>query len=663
VERAASRPVALPVSRWLFHPWLWLALLLASFTAWQLAHLGGFQWSLDEGLNLMRAWLVTKGFVLYREIWADQPPLFTAELAGVLHLAGNSVEAGRALTVLHASAGLLGVAWVVYELDRRWIGAMVAIALLALAPNFFWASRAVMPGLPALCLAVMSAGAMLAALRTGRRTWLAVAGVLLALSALEKLISVYLVLPLLTAVVLRPRPGGERRLRGLIGDVVVVGLAGVVPGLITLAVCDQRPLIEQVVGTYLRARDAYHLNLERNLQIIGAYLTIDNLGLTALAAFGALVLLRRHSVSDRIMLFWIILNLVAIATHTPLWPEHHLLPLLASLAILAGVAVNAVAGQIDQLRPRHVSRFAFHAVRPGDWVWLLSGLAALVVWLVALPRPIQVDARLLDAQSYDATGKLPGPRPYSDYWQVVEMLTRTTQPGDFVLTDSMMIAFRAGRLVPPWLSVLSRKRIETRELSDQDLIRAGLAYAPDAVLLWDDRLIDFPDFLAWLDRWYRPGPTFGQDRVFYLPIGLAAVEQPMRAVLGDQVELIGYRLERASIQPGETLTLTLFWRGLQPMTRSYTVFTHVLGPDGQIYGQKDSLPAAGLLPTTAWRPGVLIPDEYAIPMAPDAPPGNYELEIGMYELDTGRRLPAVDATGQRLADDRILLTRVTVRIR
>jgi hypothetical protein len=673
--------------------------VIAGVITWMLSHLGGFQWSLDEGLNLMRAWLMAQGFVLYRDIWADQPPLYTALLAGVLRLAGNSVEAGRALTVAHTTAGLLGVAWVVHELDRRWAGTLAAVGLLVLAPNFFWASRAVMPGLPALSLALLSAGATLAAVRTGRRAWLAAAGALLALSVLEKPISVYLVLPLLLAVVLRPRvgspcpvgeglgvrshsprpPGEGLGVRILLADLGAVFVAGAVPGLIALAVCDRGPLIDQVVGTYFQAREAYSLNLQRNLQIIGNYLTIDNLGLTALGTFGVLVLLRRRSAADLVMLLWVMLNLLAVATHSPLWPEHHLLPVLVSLAILAGVAVDAIIGQIGHdLKLLPIAGWRSGNQGIGDrgirslitefliTDFLIFGLVALVVWLVALPRPLQVDARLLVAQSYDATGELPQPRTYAEAWQAVEVLAQATRPGDFVLTDSMMIAFRAGRSVPPWLSVLSRKRIETQELSDEDLIRASLEYAPAAVLLWDDRLTDFPEFLAWLRKWYRPGPDFGRDRVLYLPLGLAAVEVRGRYgnlpySLGDQVELVGYRLTRELARPGETFELTLFWRGLRPMTHSYTVFTHLVGPDGQIHGQQDSLPAGGLLPTTAWRPGVIIPDEYTLPVAPEAPPGNYELEVGMYELDTGQRLAGVEATGERLAGDRILLTQVTIQ--
>ncbi|MFQ6059241.1 MAG: hypothetical protein ACE5MB_10245, partial [Anaerolineae bacterium] len=65
-------------------------------------------------------------------------------------------------------------------------------------------------------------------------------------------------------------------------------------------------------------------------------------------------------------------------------------------------------------------------------------------------------------------------------------------------------------------------------------------------------------------------------------------------------------------------------------------------------------------PTTGWLPGEVITDEYAIPVDSDAPPGDYVLEIGMYDALTGERLPVV-VQGARVPGDRVLLGKVEVR--
>ena len=149
-----------------------------------------------------------------------------------------------------------------------------------------------------------------------------------------------------------------------------------------------------------------------------------------------------------------------------------------------------------------------------------------------------------------------------------------------------------------------------------------------------------------------------RERSYQLP----ALEHAMRADLGDQVEFHGYSLESAQIEPGGVLRLTLYWRARQRMTVSYTVFTHLLGKDGSIWGQRDNIPVKGTYPTTGWVEGEVIADEYEIAVKADTPPGGYQIEVGMYDAATGQRLPVFDEGGTRLPGDRILLDQViTVR--
>jgi hypothetical protein len=134
----------------------------------------------------------------------------------------------------------------------------------------------------------------------------------------------------------------------------------------------------------------------------------------------------------------------------------------------------------------------------------------------------------------------------------------------------------------------------------------------------------------------------------------------MLATLGDRVRFLGYDLHADSVRAGEPLTFTLYWQALTQMDESYTVFTHLLGPSGEIVGQEDSMPRQGAYPTMLWQAGEVIADSYSFTVAPDAPPGNAPLEVGMYLLETNTRLPVTDEEGQSVSDDRILLSEVKV---
>ena len=128
------------------------------------------------------------------------------------------------------------------------------------------------------------------------------------------------------------------------------------------------------------------------------------------------------------------------------------------------------------------------------------------------------------------------------------------------------------------------------------------------------------------------------------------------ADLGQDFRLLGYDLEPVQAQPGETVHLILYWEALHKPTGDYTVFIHLLDPGGQMRGQKDNQPQSGMYPTYLWDEGERIEDEYELTIASDAPPGAYQIAVGMYYLPTLDRLPAVDQNGTVLPDARILIS-------
>ena len=132
------------------------------------------------------------------------------------------------------------------------------------------------------------------------------------------------------------------------------------------------------------------------------------------------------------------------------------------------------------------------------------------------------------------------------------------------------------------------------------------------------------------------------------------VTHPLRATLGEGLQLLGYDLPAAEADPGGTIRLTLHWNALAPMGTSYTTFVHLLDKDQRIWGQVDNVPGSGTLPTTGWVAGEYLEDTYEFQVKPDAPPGVYDLEVGMYDAATGQRLP-VRLEGQPGTADRILL--------
>jgi hypothetical protein len=99
------------------------------------------------------------------------------------------------------------------------------------------------------------------------------------------------------------------------------------------------------------------------------------------------------------------------------------------------------------------------------------------------------------------------------------------------------------------------------------------------------------------------------DRGFLSDVLLTAVPAdlvPVGAVFGGSAELVGYRLEPATLSPAQRARLTLVWRCRADMDL-WHIFVHLDdGVGNRIHAEHD--PAGGRYPTDQWRPGDLVAD-------------------------------------------------------
>jgi 4-amino-4-deoxy-L-arabinose transferase-like glycosyltransferase len=246
-----------------------------------------------------------------------------------------------------------------------------------------------------------------------------------------------------------------------------------------------------------------------------------------------------------------------------------------------------------------------------------------------------------------------------------EMITHVhqqAQPGDLLIynfPESSVPYYNDGRL--PIELVPNSPRLGADEISAQlqvaidshrrvwlvPLVRPWWDTRGDAVM-WLDRHTDRVD-----QRFFRGVHT----NLYLAPTEWESIMTPQPVNFGEGIWLRGFRLSGKEsdsnmllLAPGDTLHLSLYWQANGPTAVPYTVFTHLTGPDGQLYGQWDNQPVRGTYPTTGWLPGESVVDQYEIPVSPDAPAGDYHLLVGLYDSVTGMRLPALDQKGQVIGD-------------
>jgi len=158
-----------------------------------------------------------------------------------------------------------------------------------------------------------------------------------------------------------------------------------------------------------------------------------------------------------------------------------------------------------------------------------------------------------------------------------------------------------------------------------------------------DAYLDHVTTAAWTTA--APGP----------PDSDSLTSVPLPADFSGQLSFLGYEWglppsptgERAGAgvwHAGEDLALITTWRVEGRPEPPLSIFIHLLNPQGQITGQFDGL---GANPDGLRRGDVLL-HVHRIAIAPDAPPGLYWLQLGLYNPETMARLPLTEYGTERL---------------
>lgn len=611
-------------------PTVWLTLLLLSLL-WRTQNLDAFGLSNDEGAHLMWAKLAVNGAPLYAETRAVQSPLFLESVGWVFRLAGESIQAGRWLTI----GGFLLLALSLSYLARRhgWLAAVMALMWLSMSPLVFSTSRLVMAEIPATALAVTSLAFLFPYLDTGRRPWLIASGLTFGLSLIMKALHPLLIVPV-GLLLMKRHSFKEATSAGLLW----LGIAAL-PLISLVLIYPPAALYEQLILFRGLLRQAIPGSLSETLSQFSSFV-MTHWGLWLLAVAGVMVGGKRerphpcgHADKDVVgapgeqpcpkneiepfsmpfltglWLAWLLSSLVMLAWHTPLFP-HHFIILLPPLILLASQT-------IQQLAYRIIST----PTRPTAYLLLP------IVIIAALNLPAMVQA------NQQTAAIVTGGREA----QAIDLLQAVSQPTDFVMGDSQLLIFMADRQTPPPLGDVALVAIKANLQTAERMIRLSETYHPSATVQWSLRLPWLPDYLAWVEANYLARRVWDNDHIIYFVPRLPPdfdLPNPQTIHLGPSLIFRGHQVD----QTPETLHLNLYWQTTTPLSENYTVFSQLLDAHGRLVAGWDSQPLAGHFPTSDWPSNEIITDVVRLPLPANLPPGEYRLISGMYLLKTGERL-------------------------
>lgn len=95
-------------------------------------------------------------------------------------------------------------------------------------------------------------------------------------------------------------------------------------------------------------------------------------------------------------------------------------------------------------------------------------------------------------------------------------------------------------------------------------------------------------------------------------------------------------IEQAPIplKNGQQVRVTLYWEALADLDAERTVSVRISDENGWLIAQHDSMPVDGNIPTSWWQEGQVLRDVYYLEIPADAPPGNFSLDLVLYDTYT-----------------------------
>ncbi len=124
------------------------------------------------------------------------------------------------------------------------------------------------------------------------------------------------------------------------------------------------------------------------------------------------------------------------------------------------------------------------------------------------------------------------------------------------------------------------------------------------------------------------------------------------------IKLLGYDISATIAQAGADIVLRHYWRAESSPANALHVFNHLLNDQGEIAAQVDGIPLFdSRRDTTSWDDPdeIMLGRNFILRLPGDLPPGAYTLVTGLYDPQTGARLPNIEGSG-----DFLLVTAIEV---
>lgn len=142
----------------------------------------------------------------------------------------------------------------------------------------------------------------------------------------------------------------------------------------------------------------------------------------------------------------------------------------------------------------------------------------------------------------------------------------------------------------------------------------------------------------------------------------APLQLNVGANLEDKVRIVSTVVNPGRMSPGEQARVLVNFEVLDEIGSDYLVFVHVEDVDGRMERlNADHQPAGGARPTSTWKKGEIIRDEFLVYLPPNVPVRGINVLLGLWEARTDHRMVLKNVNEVRHDNNnRILVAQIPV---
>lgn len=429
----------------------------------------------DEGIYLTSFLLLDRGSQAYKETFFSQPPGFLLSVYPGFMLFGKTLQSARFTIGIWSLIGLLAILWISFELKNRWAG-LLAISLLFLIPSYYNQTLTFQSDILISTFSLLSLAALIRFGKSLRLFWFIILVLFLNLAFWTKLDITFFPSFIVTLYFLYQKK--KISIQSIINLIILFFVVSF--GFFILLILPFGIKDVFYNSIFLRFQAAAHSS--------SSFLLLDYFKrdiVLSLIILGSLILSifkkNKFDYPLKIIFLWGIFVLTIFIFYRPLFP-HHLVMLTVPMVLLFSQLVNLCFNN---------KKFYKYTV--------------LILLIIALANRIYI------------TIKTPSRLINNQQQYAVDIIKKYTNLNDVIVSDEEILNGLSGRLPPPALSDVSQVRINSNNLTVEELKQIIISYKPKLIIPWNGRLESISNFKDILID-YRILTTISDSKNIYIRI-------------------------------------------------------------------------------------------------------------------------------------------------